>query len=101
MSREPAPVRGTPAGSRGAEPPARRRNLCGKKRGARTAGVPDGLPVLDDSLVDLRNVTWCTGFRPDFSWIHLPVSGDDGWPRQERCVAASAPGLHFAGLLFQ
>jgi len=41
------------------------------------------------------------GFRPDFSWIHLPVTGEDGWPRQERGVAASAPGLYFTGLLFQ
>jgi putative flavoprotein involved in K+ transport len=64
--------------------------------------VRDGLPVLDDGrALDVTNVTWCTGFRPDFSWIHLPVTGDDGWPRQERGVAASAPGPYFAGLLSQ
>ena len=69
---------------------------------ARTAGVRNGLPMLDDDRVpDVTNVIWCTGFRPDFSWIHLPVIGDDGWPRQERGVVASAPGLYFTGLLFQ
>lgn len=69
---------------------------------ARTAGVRDGLPVLDDGrALEVTNVIWCTGFRPDFSWIHLPVTGEDGWPQQERGVAASAPGLYFAGLLFQ
>ena len=69
---------------------------------ARTAGVRDGLPVLDGGRpLEVRNVIWCTGFRPDFSWIHLPVTGQDGWPRQERGTAASAPGLYFAGLLFQ
>jgi putative flavoprotein involved in K+ transport len=70
--------------------------------GARTAGVRDGLPMLDDGrALEVRNVIWCTGFRPDFGWIHLPVTGEDEWPRQERGVAASAPGLYFAGLLFQ
>lgn len=69
---------------------------------ARTAGVRDGLPLLaDGKVLEVRNVIWCTGFRPDFGWIHLPVTGEDGWPRQERGVAASVPGLYFAGLLFQ
>ena len=40
---------------------------------ARTVGVQDGRPVLDDGRVlDVRNVVWCTGFRPDFSWIDVP-----------------------------
>jgi len=30
-----------------------------------------------------------------------PGRGDDGWPRQERGVSASVPGLYFAGGLFQ
>ena len=47
------------------------------------------------------NVIWCTGFDLDFGWIHLPVIAEDGWPRQERGVAADAPGLYFLGLLFQ
>jgi len=69
---------------------------------ARTAGARDGLPVLEDGkALDVANILWCTGFRPDFSWIHLPVLGADGWPEQERGVAAAAPGLYFAGLLFQ
>jgi putative flavoprotein involved in K+ transport len=46
----------------------------------RTVGVQDGLPVLDSGRVlDVRNVVWCTGFRPDFSWIQLPLEiGEDG-----------------------
>ena len=27
--------------------------------------------------------------------------GEDGWPREERGVVASAPGLYFTGLAFQ
>jgi putative flavoprotein involved in K+ transport len=68
---------------------------------ART-GARDGLPALDDGrALDVTNIIWCTGFRPDFSWIHLPVTGSDGWPRQDRGIAADAPGLYFLGMLFQ
>jgi putative flavoprotein involved in K+ transport len=69
---------------------------------ARTAGVADGLPVLDDGrILDVRNVVWCTGFRPDFSWIRFPFEmGEDGYPVQYRGAAASSPGLYFAGLPF-
>jgi putative flavoprotein involved in K+ transport len=69
---------------------------------ARTAGVVDGLPVLDDGRVlEVRNVVWCTGFRPDFGWLRVPFElGDDGYPVQYKGVAASAPGLYFVGLPF-
>lgn len=69
---------------------------------ARVVGVERALPMLDDGRVlDVRNVVWCTGFRPDFSWIRLPLDvGDDGYPVQYRGAAASSPGLYFAGLPF-
>jgi putative flavoprotein involved in K+ transport len=69
---------------------------------ARTVGVEGGLPMLADGRVlDVRNVVWCTGFRPDFSWIRFPFEmGDDGYPVQYRGAAASSPGLYFAGLPF-
>ncbi|MEU6984296.1 hypothetical protein ABZ946_12895 [Streptomyces sp. NPDC046324] len=68
----------------------------------RTAGVSDGLPVLDGGRVlDVANVVWCTGFRQDFSWIDIPVTDDDGWPLEERGVVPSSPGLYFVGLAFQ
>jgi putative flavoprotein involved in K+ transport len=69
---------------------------------ARTTGVQDGLPVLADGrMLHVANVVWCTGFRQDFSWIDLPITGDDGWPIEERGVVPSAPGLYFSGLAFQ
>ncbi len=69
---------------------------------ARTVGVEGGLPVLDDGRVlEVRNIVWCTGFRPDLSWIRFPFAmGDDGYPVQYRGAAASSPGLYFAGLPF-
>jgi len=69
---------------------------------ARAVAAERGLPMLDDGrVVDVRNVVWCTGFRPDFSWIRFPFDlGDDGYPVQYRGAAASPPGLYFAGLPF-
>jgi putative flavoprotein involved in K+ transport len=68
----------------------------------RTAGVEDGRPRLDDGRVlDVQNVVWCTGFRPDYSWIKIPLEiGDDGFPVQYRGVVESSPGLYFVGMLF-
>jgi putative flavoprotein involved in K+ transport len=69
---------------------------------ARTVGVRDGQPVLDDGrALDVTNVVWCTGFRQAFDWIKLPVLGDDGWPLERRGVVESTPGLYFTGLAFQ
>jgi putative flavoprotein involved in K+ transport len=69
---------------------------------ARTLGVQGGLPVLEGGRVlDVKNVIWCTGFRPDFSWIEVPFEvGEDGYPVQYRGVVESSPGLYFVGLLF-
>jgi putative flavoprotein involved in K+ transport len=69
---------------------------------ARTVGVLDGRPMLDDGRVlDVRNVVWCTGFRPDYSWLQFPLEiGEDGFPVQYRGVASSSPGLYFVGMPF-
>ena len=70
---------------------------AGVRRVPRTAGVRDGLPLLDDGRV--LDVIWCTGFEPGFSWIDLPVLGSNG-PTHERGVVAKEPGLFFVGLEF-
>jgi putative flavoprotein involved in K+ transport len=70
--------------------------------GERVTGVKNGKPELADGrTLDVTNVIWCTGFRPDYSWIELPIFDEDGFPRQDRGVVASAPGVYFVGLLFQ
>jgi putative flavoprotein involved in K+ transport len=67
----------------------------------RLAGVRGGRPVLEDGrILDVTNVIWCTGFRPDHGWIDLPVFGEDGRPVQERGVVPGEPGLYFMGLVF-
>jgi len=74
---------------------------AGVQRVPRVVGVRDGLPMLEDERVlGVANVVWCTGFRTDFSWIDLPVFGDDGQPLHYRGVVESEPGLYFLGLVF-
>jgi putative flavoprotein involved in K+ transport len=77
---------------------------AGVERVPRTMGVQDGLPVLEDGRVlDVENVIWCTGFRPDFSWIDLPIFGGEEAPkepRHERGIVPDVPGLFFVGLFF-
>jgi len=68
---------------------------------ARTTGVHDLKPMLaDGTVLDVANVIWCTGFRPDYGWIELPVIGEDGWPMEYRGVVDSSRGLYFLGIPF-
>jgi putative flavoprotein involved in K+ transport len=75
----------------------------GLERAGRTLGERKGLPLLDDGRVldDIAAIVWCTGFRPDFGWIELPVLGLDGYPRHRYGIAHDAPGLAFLGLRYQ
>jgi putative flavoprotein involved in K+ transport len=43
-------------------------------------------------------VIWCTGYNAGFSWINLPIFGNDGLPVHDRGVVASERGLYFVGL---
>jgi putative flavoprotein involved in K+ transport len=75
---------------------------AGVERVPRVEGVVDGKPQLADGRVlEVANVVWATGFRPDFGWIELPILGEDGYPLQHRGVMESAPGLYFLGIPFQ
>jgi len=77
---------------------------AGIERVPRVVGARDGLPLLEDNCVlEAANVIWCTGFRPDFSWIDLPVFGDEKEPKEpihRRGIVANEPGLYFVGLFF-
>lgn len=68
----------------------------------RVTGVRDGRPELADGrTLDVDTVVWCTGFRPGFEWIDLPVLDEHGLPRHSRGVSDDLPGLYFCGLKFQ
>jgi putative flavoprotein involved in K+ transport len=74
---------------------------AGVTRAARTIGVRDGRPLLDDGrTLDVTNVIWCTGFRGSFPWIELPIFDANGSPRHDGGVVTEVPGLYFVGLHF-
>jgi putative flavoprotein involved in K+ transport len=68
----------------------------------RLMGAVGGKPQLQSGRVlPAEGVVWATGFRPDYSWINLPVFDQTGHPRHEQGVVNEAPGLFFVGLHFQ
>ena len=54
----------------------------------------------DGSEPEVDAVIWATGYRPDYSWIKLPILDEDGRPRHRRGVT-EVPGLYFLGLTWQ
>jgi len=74
---------------------------AGIERVPRVVGVRNGRPLLaNDRSLDVNNVIWCTGYQPGFSWIKLPIFGEDGRPVHDRGIVDRMPGLYFVGLHF-
>jgi putative flavoprotein involved in K+ transport len=54
----------------------------------------------DGSEIEVDAVIWATGYRPDYSWIRVPILDSDGRLRHRRGVT-DVPGLYFLGLTWQ
>lgn len=66
-----------------------------------TGAVDDRLQLADGTSLPVEAVLWCTGFRPDYTWIDIPGATDsDGRPVH---VGGASPiqGLHWMGLPWQ
>jgi putative flavoprotein involved in K+ transport len=48
---------------------------------------------------ELRTVLWATGYRPDYSWLEVPVLDRKGYVRHDG-GAVEAPGLYLMGMPF-
>jgi putative flavoprotein involved in K+ transport len=61
----------------------------------------DDAPPLSIDLEDgnIRTIIWATGFRPDYSWLDLPVLDRKGQIRHDGGVV-DAPGMYVLGLTF-
>lgn len=60
----------------------------------------DARTELDLAAEGIGSVVWTTGYRPDFSWVHVAVFDDMGYPVQtDGCSPVN--GLYFAGVHFQ
>jgi len=47
---------------------------------------------------EITTVLWATGFRPDYSWLDIPVRDRTGKIRHDGGVVTGAPGLYLLGL---
>jgi putative flavoprotein involved in K+ transport len=54
----------------------------------------------DGAELEVGAVIWATGYRPDYSWIKLPIFDEDGRLGHRRGVP-DVPGLYFLGLTWQ
>jgi putative flavoprotein involved in K+ transport len=61
--------------------------------------VPDGAPLTLD-LHGVGAVVWATGFRPDLSFVELPVFDGSGRLRHDGGVVVDAPGVYYLGATF-
>ena len=56
--------------------------------------------LLDLDRENIRTVLWATGYRPDYSWLHVPVLDYKGRIRHDGGVVTGSPGLYVIGLNF-
>ena len=64
--------------------------------------APTRVPASSRLQIDLRSgeirsIVWATGFRPDYSWLHVPVVDEKGHLRHDGGVINS-PGMYVLGL---
>lgn len=59
--------------------------------------VPETRLELDLKSGEIRSIVWATGFRPDYSWLQVPVLDRKGRLRHDGGVV-DAPGLYAIGL---
>ena len=64
--------------------------------------VVESNPQLQVKLADLniKTVIWATGYRPDYSWLELPVLDRKGAICHEGGIVSNANGLYVMGLPF-
>lgn len=55
---------------------------------------------LDLAQAGVTSIVWATGFRLDYSWLHVDAFDDRGVPVQQRGVS-NEPGVYFLGLPWQ
>jgi putative flavoprotein involved in K+ transport len=74
-----------------------------------TVGPPERLPPtrveaapplgMDFARAGIKTIIWASGYRPDYSWLELPVLDHKGMIRHDGGVVAS-PGVYLMGMQF-
>ena len=56
--------------------------------------------MLDLAAENIRTIVWATGFKPDYSWLDVPVVDRKGRLQHEGGVVTASPGMYVIGLNF-
>ena len=63
--------------------------------------VEDDPPLmLDITKGRFQTIIWATGFRPDYSWLDVPVVDERGYVRHDGGVVDESPGMYVLGMPF-
>ena len=63
--------------------------------------VEDSPPLsLDLSDGTIGTIIWAAGYRPDYSWLELPVLDRKGMVDHDGGVVVRAPGVYLMGMQF-
>ena len=55
---------------------------------------------LDLSSGEIKTVVWATGYRPDYSWLHVPVLDHKNRLRHDGGIVTGSPGMYRIGTNF-
>jgi putative flavoprotein involved in K+ transport len=55
---------------------------------------------LDLTRGEIQTIIWATGFRPDYSWLDVPVLDSKGLVRHDGGVVLDSPGMYLMGMPF-
>lgn len=65
-----------------------------------TTRVPNRPPLTMNLCAEgIRSIVWATGYRPDYSWLHVPVFDRKGRVRHNGGVV-DMPGMYLLGMQF-
>ena len=84
----------------GSSPRELTRRHGGELKSRATAASGRTVRFDDGSELEVDAVIWATGYRPDYSWIDVPVLDAEARVRHRRGVT-DVPGLYFLGLTWQ
>jgi putative flavoprotein involved in K+ transport len=63
--------------------------------------VPDPISLeLDLTRGDIGTILWATGYRPDYSWLDIPLLDRKGRMRHDDGVVTASPGAYVLGLSY-
>lgn len=64
-----------------------------------TTRVDDSPPLaIDLTTGEIATIIWATGFKPDYSWLQVPVLDHKGQLRHDGGIVVESPGMYRIGL---